>query len=90
MTNDDVDDVRAGLSSLRKSMESMQTVRQAVTNLPESHDKRDAEIALIHAENMAAVAERMFRSVVAESREARKPASDPYAGWTAGLEPDVE
>lgn len=90
MISDDIDDIRAGLNSLRKSMESMQTVRQAVTNMPESHDKRDAEIALIHAENMAAVAERMFRSALAESREARKSANGPYADWTSDLEPEVE
>ena len=92
MTSDDLDDIKAGVVSLRKALRSIQNARQAVSTLRESHEKADAEIALTHAQEMAAVAERLFTSVIRDDSGARQTtAVDEYADWTAeDLEPQVE
>lgn len=92
MTDDDVDDIKAGVASLRKALRSIQNAGRAVASMRESHEKADAEIALTHALEMAAVAERLFSSVIRDDGEARQTtAVDEYADWTAeDLEPQVE
>ena len=70
MTSDDRNDIKAGVSSLRRALQSIQTARRAVDNIGDSYDKRDAEIALQHAEELASVAERLFSSAVGKECEA--------------------
>ncbi|HET6628881.1 MAG TPA: hypothetical protein VFG91_03810 [Woeseiaceae bacterium] len=66
MNSDDVHDIRAGLDCLSKINKSILAAEQAINSMSESHAKRDAEIALQHAQEMSAVAERMFRSALGE------------------------
>lgn len=89
MSNDDVADIRAGLDCLRKAIRSIRTARRAIKNMRESSDKRDAEIDLTHAEQMTAIAERLFSSAVGkESQDACDTTGDPYDGATG--KSDVE
>ncbi|HET6628851.1 MAG TPA: hypothetical protein VFG91_03655 [Woeseiaceae bacterium] len=62
LTSDDRDDIKARVASLGRALQSIQSARRAVEDISDSHDKRDAEIALQHAEELAAVAERLFSS----------------------------
>ena len=91
-SDDDIDDIKAGVASLRKALRSIQNARLAVSSMRESHEKADTEIALTHAQEMAAVAERLFSSVIRDDCEARQTtAVDEHADWTAeDLEPQVE
>lgn len=72
LTSDDRDDIKVGVASLRRALQSIQTARRAVENISDSHDKRDAEIALQHAEELAAVSERLFSSAIGHECEARQ------------------
>lgn len=73
-------------------MRSIQTARLAVNSMPESYDKADAEIALTHAQEMGAVAERLFSSALAEEPlQTAGKVVDPDSDWTIDdLEPQVE
>ena len=72
MTSDDRDDINAGVASLRRALQSIDTARRAVDNIGDSYDKRDAEIALQHAADLAALAERLFSSAIGHECEARQ------------------
>lgn len=52
------------MESLRRATQSIQTAQRAVNSMRESNDKRDAEIALTHAEEVTALAERIFTSAL--------------------------
>lgn len=56
MNSDDFDDIKAGVESLKRATQSIQTAQRAVNSMRESNDKRDAEIALTHAEELTALA----------------------------------
>lgn len=72
-------------------MRSIRDARQAINNMRESRDRREAEIALTHAEEMLAIADRLFSSAVGEeSRAARETIADPYGSASEQSEPDGE
>lgn len=73
-------------------MQSIQAARGELESMRDCNEKRGAEIALTHAEVMAAVAERLFSSALGrQSQGADKAIADPYAIATMkDLEPEVE
>lgn len=89
--DDDIGDIKAGLECLRKGIRSIRNARRAISKVRGSRDGREAEIALAHAEEMAAITERLFSTAVGEeSREARNTIGDPRDWGKEGSEQEGE